>query len=123
MSIEYKQGDLCHFEIPVQDKDRAKAFYGEVFGWKFNDVPQMDYTLFETPGRVVNGGFLTPGKNTPDRPVTYLTVDSIDATLKKIEQYGGKALTPKIDVPGQGSLVHLLDSEGNLIAIWQNAKK
>ena len=46
---DYKQGDICHLELPVKDTKRAKAFYGEVFGWKFTDVPGMNYTLFETP--------------------------------------------------------------------------
>ena len=30
-------GRLVHFEIHVEDMDRAKKFYGEVFGWKFED--------------------------------------------------------------------------------------
>src|SRR5438067_1624089 len=28
-----------HFEIPVDDPDRAEKFYAEVFGWKFDRYP------------------------------------------------------------------------------------
>ena len=28
---------IIHFEIHVDDMDRAKEFYGNVFGWKFED--------------------------------------------------------------------------------------
>ena len=30
-------GRLIHFEIHVDDMERAKKFYGEVFGWSFQD--------------------------------------------------------------------------------------
>ncbi len=30
-------GRLVHFEIHVDDMERAKNFYGEVFGWRFED--------------------------------------------------------------------------------------
>jgi uncharacterized protein len=118
-TIPMKQGDLCHFELPVKDKARARSFYAEVFGWTFHDVPEMDYTLFQTPGSSVGGGLFTPGEQSPDKVVNYLLVDSIEDTADKVESCGGKRVSPKIEVPGQGWLMHLLDSEGNLIAIWK----
>ena len=30
-------GKVIHFEIHVDDMERAKKFYGEVFGWSFQD--------------------------------------------------------------------------------------
>lgn len=30
-------GRIVHFEIHVNDMERAKTFYGEVFGWSFQD--------------------------------------------------------------------------------------
>jgi len=30
-------GRVVHFEIHVDDIERAKAFYGSVFGWTFQD--------------------------------------------------------------------------------------
>ena len=122
-SVTYEQGDICHFEIPVKDKARAKAFYGEVFGWKFHDVPEMDYTLFQTPGSPVGGGLFTPSEHVPEKVINYLLVDSIEQAAKQVEAYGGKSVGPKVEVPGHGSLMHILDSEGNLIALWQGLSK
>ncbi len=42
-------GSFVHIDLPATDLARAKRFYGEVFGWKFQDVPDMNYTLFEAP--------------------------------------------------------------------------
>ena len=29
---------VVHFEIPADDPDRAVGFYGNVFGWTFNQI-------------------------------------------------------------------------------------
>ena len=121
-NIKYEPGDFCHVELPVKDKARAKTFYGEVFGWKFQDVSEMDYTLFTTPGGVVGGGFFTPSKEMPDKVINYITVKSIEETAERVTKFGGKTLGPKMEIKGQGMMMHLADSEGNMIALWQQLK-
>ncbi len=120
---DFKHGDICHFEIPARDTTKAKAFYGEVFGWTFKDVPEMHYTLFETPGKVVGGGFFVPDDKMPNKVVGYMLVDSIEATMKKVTKLGGKGAGPVIDVGDMGKMQHVLDPEGNLIALWQAAPR
>ena len=44
-----------HIEIPTTNFKKAKKFYGTVFGWSFEDVPDMDYVLFKA-GTQPNGG-------------------------------------------------------------------
>ena len=59
---------VVHFEIPADDLDRARAFYGEAFGWTINSIPELDYSSVETtptdetnmptePG-AINGGMM-----------------------------------------------------------------
>ena len=33
-------GKVVHFEIPVDDGDRARKFYGETFGWQRCTCPR-----------------------------------------------------------------------------------
>ncbi len=120
-AVDFKQGDLCHLEFPVTDLERAKKFYGEIFGWQFHDVPEMDYTLLITPSGKLGGGFFKPSEQCPARVVNYFSVTSIDETLPEIEARGGKAVGPKVEVGGHGTMQHLQDSEGNFIALWQSA--
>jgi hypothetical protein len=115
----FKQGDFAHIEFPVQDIARAKKFYGDLFGWTFQDVPEMDYTLFFTPSKNLGGGLFKPSERMPNKVINYLAVASIEETVAKLESYGGKAVSPKIEVPGHGYLTHCLDSEGTLFALWQ----
>lgn len=123
-TVPMKHGDLCHVEIPVQDKERAKGFYGEVFGWQFQEVPEMEYTLFQTPSGAdgVGGGLFSPSEHMPAKVIDYMLVDSIDETASKVEAHGGKKAGPKIEIGDHGWLMHIEDSEGNLVAMWQSKK-
>ena len=38
-------GKVVHFEVPFDDGDRARKFYGETFGWQLIPVPDMSYTI------------------------------------------------------------------------------
>lgn len=115
----YEEGDLCHFELPVTDNERAKRFYGKVFGWQFQEAPQLNYVMFETPGKTVGGGFLHPTGAMPFKVTNYLAVKSIDATVPKIKEFGGKLVKEKTEVGDMGWMLHFEDTEGNLVALWQ----
>lgn len=52
---------ICHLEIPVLDFDLAKKFYGEVFGWRIEIDPKMNYAMFTTE-KEPGGGFIKTEK-------------------------------------------------------------
>ena len=68
---------------------------------------------------MIGGGLFSPSERMPDKVINYMLVESIDQAAKKVTALGGKTLSPKIDVPGHGTLMQILDSEGNLIALWE----
>jgi predicted enzyme related to lactoylglutathione lyase len=39
---------VVHFEIPVDDVERARGFYGTVFDWSIVPMDEADYTLVLT---------------------------------------------------------------------------
>jgi predicted enzyme related to lactoylglutathione lyase len=43
--------------------------------------------------------------------------------LAKVEELGGKILRPKMTLDTVGTLVTIIDSEGNLIGLWEREKK
>jgi len=49
-------GDWCHIELLTGDRDRAKRFYGSVFGWEMEDIPGADYTMVRTSEDGIEGG-------------------------------------------------------------------
>ncbi len=122
---------VVHFEIPAEDLDRAKNFYGSVFGWQLNTMQMGDgeYTIVMTtpvdqqtqlptePG-AINGGMMQRDERTP-APVITVDVDAIDDALKEIEAQGGSTVTPRTAIPGMGAFAYFKDPEGNVLGLWE----
>jgi hypothetical protein len=47
--------NIVHFEVNVDDVERAKKFYSTVFGWAFKYVEDMNYTLVYPSGEITDG--------------------------------------------------------------------
>lgn len=122
---------VVHFELPVDDVERAQTFYREAFGWNVMPLPDMGYTLLGTAtatdemGRPTTSGEINGGMfaRTEDltQPVITIAVDDIDAALTKVEQYGGKTLRGRQPVGDMGFVGYFSDSEGTVVGLWQNA--
>ena len=41
-------GRIVHFELPYDDAERARSFYGGVFGWDIQSYPGMEYSMVST---------------------------------------------------------------------------
>jgi len=113
---------VVHFEIPAKDAEKLAAFYGSVFGWKFEKAPMpgMDYWLITTGprGKSVGGGmFVRSGPD--DRPRNFILVEEIDAAIRAFRDAGGTEVVGKMEVPGMGYSFIGADPEGNHIALWE----
>lgn len=122
-------GKVVHFEIPYEDGDRARSFYGEAFGWDLETWGGGDYTLVSTgptgeqgatePG-FINGGMMQ--REAPyGSPVIVVEVDDIDASLETIEKLGGTTVTARQPVGDMGWSAYFKDPEGNLMGLFQMA--
>ncbi|MFX0036019.1 MAG: VOC family protein [Candidatus Hermodarchaeota archaeon] len=119
---------INHFEINADDPKRAKTFYENVFNWKIEKWEgPLEYWLIKAgdddePG--INGG-LQKRENKEDSITTYIGVKSVDETIKKIKQSGGKIVKPKTPIPSVGYYAIFKDTEDNRLDIMEedeNAK-
>ena len=122
---------VVHFEIPADDLDRAKNFYGSVFGWELQTMPmnEGEYTSVKTtdideqtqlptePGAINGGMFVRDERVTS--PVITIDVDGIDDALKQIEAEGGTTVAPRTAIPGMGAFAYFKDPEGNVLGLWE----
>ena len=122
---------VVHFEIPAEDLDRAKSFYGSIFGWQLQTMPMPggEYTVVMTtpvddttqlptePG-AINGGMMQRDERTPS-PVITIDVEAIDEALRDIEAGGGSTVTPRTAIPGMGAFAYFKDPEGNVLGLWE----
>lgn len=123
-------GKVVHFEVPYDDRKRAKKFYEEIFGWNIFDSGTKDgeYDLVHTgptdkEGMTKEAGFINGGmmKRTTvgEQPIIVIDVLDIDKALQRIEKMGGKIVMPKMDVMDMGLYARATDTEGNVIGVWQ----
>jgi uncharacterized protein len=111
-----------HFEIPVDDPDRAEKFYTTVFGWtiqRYPDAPQyygLAGTGDSTPG--IDGALYQRGQNT--EVILTMSVDSIEDSTATILAEGGKVVQEKTPIPTMGWYATFLDTEGNIFGVFVN---
>ena len=125
-------GKVVHFEIPFDDGDRARTFYGETFGWQLDahagdglhdrddraDRPGAGPT---EPG-FINGGMFERSAEFPGKaPNVVIDVPSVDEALRSVEAHGGTVVTERMPVGEMGFTGYFTDTEGNLIGLWENA--
>jgi len=123
---------VVHFEMPAGDRNRMADFYSRVFGWETRMMGEemgnyVTVTTSETdengrpknPG-TINGGFY---QRSPDGPPQYpslvIAVDNIGESMKKISEAGGQLIGEPVGIPGVGSYVSFIDTEGNRVSILQ----
>jgi predicted enzyme related to lactoylglutathione lyase len=110
-----------HFEIPVDDPERAAAFYSSVFGWDIKAFPGSPsyYGLAGTgdsqPG--IDGALMQRNAGAASTRIT-MGVDSIEDASERITSQGGKVVQGKMPVPGMGYFATCEDTEGNSIGIF-----
>ncbi|MCL4377804.1 MAG: VOC family protein [Actinobacteria bacterium] len=118
---------VVHFEFAVEDPDRTAKFYTEVFGWKISNwAGPVNYWLISTGPEKdagIDGGFMLRSErdeNMGKGTINTIEVPSVEEYIEKIEKSGGKAISPKMPIPGTGYLAYCKDTEGNTFGIMSN---
>jgi uncharacterized protein len=114
---------VVHFEIYTDDPEAVRPFYQDVFGWKFQkfDGP-IEYWLVTTgadkePG--INGGLARPRAGQSPGTLNTIAVMSLDQSMKKIGERGGKICVPKMAIPRIGWLAYAEDPADNVFGILE----
>ncbi len=115
---------FVHMELSTPDLGKAKSFYSEMFGWKFQDHdmgPMGMYSTFATDGGPGGGMYSMAGM--PPAWLSYVGVDEIHAATKKAQSLGATVVRGVTAVEGMGWMSILVDPTGAAIALWQAAAK
>jgi predicted enzyme related to lactoylglutathione lyase len=112
-------GQMVHVEIPAGDTQKARDFWGSLFGWEwqaFEGPTEYHMTRFsETTG----GAIYQPDPANKRGPRVYFDVDDINAATTRVAELGGEAGEAQ-PVPGMGWFSINKDTEGNEFGLWQN---
>jgi predicted enzyme related to lactoylglutathione lyase len=122
---------VIHFEMPYDDEARVAKFYQAAFGWNTQALgEQMGHyvlatTTESTDGRptkpgTINGGFFPKKPDWPaQHPSVVIGVDNVSKAMQKVRDAGGTVLGEPMEIPGVGSYVSFMDTEGNRVSMLQ----
>ena len=110
-------GQIVHIEIPADDTERSREFYGGLLGWEFQSFPgPFEYhmaQLADQQGAAITN--MEPGKRGTR---AYFLVDDINARAGRVRELGGEANDPR-PVPSMGWFATCKDPHGNEFGLWQ----
>ena len=118
---------VIHFEIPATDIQKAVKFYTELFGWKIEKTPSMEYYLVTTVPMDEKGNLLRPGVNgglykkeqPQQQAVNYIYVESVEEYSKKVTDLGGQIVVAKTEIPSMGWFAVAKDPDGNVFGLFE----
>jgi predicted enzyme related to lactoylglutathione lyase len=116
-------GAITWNELNTRDAGAAKAFYGAVFGWTFEDAA-MDgmgtYTTIRVGENPAGGIFDMNSRDIPEQVPAhwqvYFAVEDTDAVVGLAKQGGGSVMVEPIDIPA-GRFAILTDPHGASFAV------
>lgn len=111
------------FEIYVQDMDRAKAFYQQVFGAELSKLDGVDVDMWTFPMQSERPGAAGALVRMPGFPsggnsvLVYFNCDDCAVQAGKALSAGGKVEKEKFSIGQYGHIALVTDTEGNMIGL------
>jgi uncharacterized protein len=117
----YPHGVPCWIDTEQPDAEAARHFYGELFGWSFEDAVPADaprsYWIATLDGRDVAA--IAPAGGDEVAWNTYIAVDDADASAALAASQGGTIASEPADAGPGGRTAACVDPTGAAFRLWQ----
>ena len=109
-------------ELNTRDPEAARSFYGDAFGWGFEErqFENGPYTRLKVGEDTVGGMIDITGRAPDEVPahwLVYFAVDDVDATLARASDSGGGVALEPFDIAGVGRIAILKDPFDAVFAV------
>jgi predicted enzyme related to lactoylglutathione lyase len=119
---EHAPGMFSWVDLTTSDSGGAKAFYGGLLGWEFedNEVPDGGgvYTMCRVDGSAA-AAIAPTTEEIPPHWNSYVTVASADDAAAKAKDLGANAIKEPFDVLEAGRMAVLADPTGATVSVWE----
>ncbi|HET9728681.1 MAG TPA: VOC family protein, partial [Acidimicrobiia bacterium] len=108
-------GAPCWVDLLTSDPDRARTFYGEIFGWTSDTAGEEfgNYINFAKDGKRVAGGMKNDGsQGMPDTWNVHLSTDDAEKTMENATANGAAVIVPPMQVGELGTMSMYIDPTG-----------
>lgn len=118
----YTEGVPCWVDAQLPDVEAGKRFYGDLFGWAFDEEPAEEYggsVAARLGGEPVAS--LAPKRDgrMPTVWTVYFATPDAGALAARIRAAGGQVVVPPRPVDGLGTVALAADPEGAVFGLWQ----
>lgn len=123
IGISGEPGTICWADLSTPDRERAKTFYSNLFGWKITPGEGKDSSgyLHIMNGENMIGGIQTSDGRNADAPphwLIYWYVADVDASAAKAKQLGATFHLPPTTIEGVGRMAVMADPQGAVSALF-----
>lgn len=109
-----------HLELATGDVAKAKDFYGEMFGWSFEDTDMgggMMYTMIR-PGEGPGGGMMQTQPGMPTAWTAYVIVDDVERATQQAKTLGATVIRDVTPIPEYGAFSIIADPTGAVFGMF-----
>lgn len=117
-AVTHTNNHVDYVEFAAKDLGAVKKFYGEAFGWEFQDWGPA-YVSFSGAG--IEGGFRGGEEPAPGGALVILYADDLKDAERRVVEAGGE-IVERHEFPG-GRRFHFRDPAGNVLAVWTVAEQ
>ncbi|MFJ8107327.1 VOC family protein [Streptomyces sp. NPDC096132] len=112
------EGVPCWVDAQLPDVDAGRRFYGELFGWTFEQAYGASVWA-RLDGRPVAALAHKTDGRMPTVWTVYFSTPDAEATARRIRSAGGQVVMPPFPVDGLGTAALAADPEGAVFGLWQ----
>jgi predicted enzyme related to lactoylglutathione lyase len=108
---------VIHFEVVGKDGPALQRFYSSVFGWEVDTNNPGGYGMVKAGDHGIGGGVGAAPDGTPGRVTFYVHTEDASATLRKVEELGGRVVMPLTEVAPGTTIALFTDPEGHIVGL------
>jgi predicted enzyme related to lactoylglutathione lyase len=114
----YPDGTFCWIDLGTPDVPRARAFYGELFGWGFDEAPAGGYLMCRLDRKDVTGIHEHPPEERANWS-SYVSVGEVEVAAARAADLGGTVTLGPIEVGDTARMSVIRDPAGAEVCLWQ----
>lgn len=117
---EHHPGKFVWFDLLSEDPAAAEKFYAGVFDWTFEDSSTRGYRLIRSGNATIGGVAETDDRESDSSESLWLatlSVEDVDASVRRAEAGGGEVLVKPVDVRGRGRAAAVRDPAGAVLVL------
>ncbi|MGX4691486.1 VOC family protein [Streptomyces sp. JNUCC 63] len=115
----YTEGVPCWVDAQLPDLEAGKRFYGELFGWSFDEGAHDRFVPARLEGEPVAALAPKTDGRMPTVWTVYFATPDAPALAARIRSGGGQIVTPPARVDDLGTAALAADPEGAVFGLWQ----